>query len=116
MGSPAAVARCQPGVPHSSGLLLSGTGYCLRRCPVLFEVNMYDWNDVESTNIRRIGWSPEGPVLAVQFKSKKEGQPDAVYTYDGFPQEKFREFLASPSKGTWFSANVRGRYQTRKIE
>ncbi len=72
--------------------------------------------DVESSNIRSIGWSPMGPVLRVQFRSKKEGVPDAVYDYDGVPREKFEAFLASPSKGKWFLANIKGHYQAHKVQ
>jgi hypothetical protein len=77
---------------------------------------MFDVHEVESTNIRNIGWSPLGSVLQIQFRSKKEGQAESIYQYDEFPREKFVEFLASPSKGKWFQANVRGRYHTRKIQ
>ena len=77
---------------------------------------MFEMVEVESSNIRSIGWSPMGPVLKVVFRSKKEGVADTAYSYDGFPREKFEEFLTSPSKGTWFQKNVRGRYPTTKIQ
>jgi len=70
----------------------------------------------ESSNIRSIGWSPMGNVLRVQFKAKKEGTADSIYDYEDFPREKFDEFLRAPSKGIWFQSNVRGKYQTRKIQ
>lgn len=63
----------------------------------------------DSTNIRKIGYNPDGPTLRVFFVS------GGVYDYDGVPERVFQEFLNSPSKGRYFLAHVKGRYQTHKV-
>ena len=63
-----------------------------------------------SSNVKAIAYDPQGPVLYVQFHN------GAVYEYMDFPPDKWQEFLNSPSKGKYLNSNIRGRYETRKIQ
>lgn len=76
---------------------------------------MFEMTEVESSNIRRVGWSPLGPVLRVQFRSDDE-ENDRVYDYEGVQREKFEALLSSPSKGRWFQTHIRGHYPAKRIK
>lgn len=60
-----------------------------------------------STGMTSIGYDPETSELFVNFKNGR-------YTYRDVPQTVFDEFLAAPSKGKYFVATVRNRYQFSK--
>lgn len=62
---------------------------------------------VTSTNIAKIGY--ENQNLIVEIKGGKQ------YQYSGVPESVYQAFLNAPSKGKFFSANVKGKYSTTKI-
>ncbi len=59
---------------------------------------------VESSQIRSIGYDPATETLEVEFKGRE------VWQYYHFPEEMWREFEASPSKGKYFAQYIRGRF------
>jgi hypothetical protein len=65
-------------------------------------VNM---NPVTSSNIGAIGYDGEAQVLHVQFTSGRK------YAYFNVPLEVYDAFLSADSKGKFFAANIRGKYQ-----
>lgn len=67
-----------------------------------------------SSNIASAGWEPTGPSMDIEF-SRKGGGEGPVYRYDGVPEAKWRGFLASPSKGKYFAAEIKGHYLTTKV-
>lgn len=64
---------------------------------------------VESSSIRSVGYDPATGVLHVEFTS------GSLYAYASVPPEVCRAFLAASSKGTYFNANVRDKYLTRRL-
>jgi len=58
---------------------------------------------VSSSNLVSVGW--ENQTLEIEFKS------GAVYVYHGVPEELYQELMASPSKGSFFAANIKKTYQ-----
>jgi hypothetical protein len=62
---------------------------------------------VESTVIDAVGYSH---VLEIQFESGR------VYQYYDVPEEVFQGMLSADSKGKYFNAHIRGKYQYREIE
>ena len=62
---------------------------------------------VRSSSIAAVGY--EGASLFVEFRTGK------AYRYDGVPAATFQAFLSAASKGTYYSAFVRGRYPSVRI-
>ena len=66
---------------------------------------------VESSQIEAIGHDADTNTLAVKFRRGNR----ATYHYSNFPPEEFEAFKAASSKGVFFEANVRGKYEYQKI-
>ena len=58
---------------------------------------------VSSSAIRAIGF--DGSTLTVEFHNGR------VYDHPGVPEFVFHEFMDAPSKGAYYSRNIRGRYR-----
>lgn len=65
---------------------------------------MTEFQSVNSSNIFGVSYNSEAEMLIVEFRSGKK------YRYGGVPQEEFDDFMASPSKGAFFAANIRDAY------
>jgi hypothetical protein len=75
---------------------------------------------VQSRNIESIGWEDPGTlgqptILEVEFKGKG-GKPGSVYTYTGVPIEVWHGLLHAPSKGVFFSSQIKSRYPATKAQ
>jgi hypothetical protein len=66
--------------------------------------------EVKSSNIQAIGYDKDSQTLHVKFVGNN------VYEYAAVPQELFESFSGSESKGKFFAANIRGRFQFLKLE
>ena len=64
---------------------------------------------VESSNIDSIGYDSDLKELVVKFKHA------ATYSYSGVEPNIFRELMSAESKGKFFSQNVKGIYEYRKV-
>ena len=62
--------------------------------------------DVDSSHIKRVEYTDK---LYIEFLN------DSVYEYDNVPEDLAKEMLQQPSKGSFFWANIRGKYPYRKI-
>ena len=62
---------------------------------------------VQSTAIRAIGY--DGGTLGVRFHSG-----NTVYEHVGVPAWQYARFLLAPSKGTFYTDHIRGKYQRTK--
>jgi KTSC domain len=60
---------------------------------------------VESTSITSVGYATATQVLEVAFRR------GTVYRYLSVPADVFAAFIAAPSKGRYFNANVRDHYR-----
>ncbi len=64
-------------------------------------------HDVESTVIDAVGYAR---VLELRFESGR------IYQYYNVPEDVFEGMLSADSKGRYFNAHVRGKYDFREIE
>lgn len=65
--------------------------------------------NVVSSNIDQIGFEVKSRTLVVKFKS------NAIYSYANVPYSVLFDFEAAKSKGSYFSANIKGKYTTAPI-
>jgi hypothetical protein len=66
---------------------------------------MIDWKSVSSRAINRIAYDRERSLLFIDFK---DSTPQ--YTYRNVPEKVFFDFLAAPSKGTFYHRFIKDRY------
>ena len=66
--------------------------------------------EVESSNVRAIGYDADTKRLVVQFK--KSG----IYQYDNVPEALYHSFSAAQSKGQFVWRHLRGRYPYTRID
>lgn len=69
---------------------------------------MIHWEEVESSNIRSIGYDAELEELHIKFRSGSE------YAYFGVPGEIYAEMMRAPSKGRFLAAEIKGKYEYEK--
>jgi hypothetical protein len=67
-------------------------------------------HEVESSNIKTIGYETETNTLKVEFKSGHK------YEYDNVPANVFDELLESVSKGKYMNQNIKGQYEGRRVQ
>lgn len=60
---------------------------------------------VRSSAILAIGYSPVGQALKIQFKGGD------TYDFVGVPAHIHDAFMKASSKGSYYDAHIRGRYQ-----
>lgn len=65
---------------------------------------------VESTNIKSVGYFSVGRILVVEFTT------GAIYQYSDVPEAVFVDMMNSKSKGKYFSAEIKGKYSSVKVE
>ncbi|HEY1772480.1 MAG TPA: KTSC domain-containing protein [Gammaproteobacteria bacterium] len=65
---------------------------------------------VTSSNIAAVGYDPVLQVLEVEFKN------GTVYRYDGVSSEIHEAMVTAPSVGGYFSANIRNKFPSTKVE
>jgi hypothetical protein len=64
---------------------------------------------VESTNLRSVGFDPKTKTLEIAFKH------GGVYRYHGVPLEVHLALMGSESKGKFFQANIRNKFEFEKV-
>lgn len=62
---------------------------------------------VSSSNVHSVGY--EHGVLEVEFKNH------TVYRFRGVPAATHEEFMKAPSKGSYFSKNIKNNFPTDKL-
>lgn len=74
---------------------------------------------VTSSQIDSTGYDAATRTLEIAFHGRKDkdGKPTApsVYQYKDFPPEKWAAFQAAESKGKYFGAEIKGKYQYQKV-
>jgi hypothetical protein len=65
--------------------------------------------DVESSNLKSVGFDDLSKRLQIRFKSGE------VYEYTGVPPTVHRALMTAASHGKYFIANIRNKYPTRKL-
>ena len=64
---------------------------------------------VVSSNIKQIGFEVKSRTLVIQFKS------NTYYSYADVPYSVFLALEAAKSKGSYFGANIKGKFTTVPI-
>jgi hypothetical protein len=67
-------------------------------------------NVAQSSHLQSYEYDPESGTLVVTF------QNGATYSYAGVPPDQADGLRQNGGSGTWFHANIRGRYATTKLE
>lgn len=64
---------------------------------------------VMSSNLGGYGYDPDSGTVAVQFKNGH------IFHYAGVPHRLWREFEMMPSKGAFYSREIKGRFRADKV-
>ncbi|MBX8465825.1 MULTISPECIES: KTSC domain-containing protein [unclassified Deinococcus] len=64
---------------------------------------------VSSSNLASVGYDALTQTLEVAF------QNGSLYSYAGVPAAVHQDLMSASSHGTYFSANIRNKYPTRKL-
>ncbi len=64
---------------------------------------------VKSSNLASIGYNTDSQTLEVEFLN------GSIYHYFKVPADIFENLMSANSHGTYFSANIRGKYSDSKI-
>lgn len=66
--------------------------------------------DVESSNIKSIGYDETSKTLEIRFKS------GGHYSYHDVAVETHKALMGAASIGTYFSQNVKNKHKFRRVE
>lgn len=66
--------------------------------------------EVESSNVRKIGYDEKTKTAYVQFLS------GSIYSYKDVPREQFESLKKAASVGSYFYRNFRNKYESKKIK
>ena len=72
---------------------------------------------LEARDSSNVGWAryeEETRTLFIDFRGK-DGQKQSTYRYADFPLERWLQFNAATSKGSFFAYNIRPHYTGVKI-
>ena len=72
-------------------------------------VSQVEFKNIDGSNIKSAGFDPMTSTLFVQFKGVK------IYSYGGVESGVYDDFMAAPSKGSFFKSNISGKYETLKL-
>jgi hypothetical protein len=64
---------------------------------------------VQSSTIRTVAYDVRRELLEIEFHS------GGLYQYLGVPEELYRSFLMSPSKGRYFDKHIKSTYRTVRL-
>jgi len=66
---------------------------------------MINWNNVNSTAIRKIGYDSESHNMYIDFEDS-----DPYYTFCGVPESIFQDFITSSSVGRYYHQYIKDKY------
>ena len=64
---------------------------------------------VNSKTISKVGYDPQTLIMIIEFHT------GSMYEFSGVDQDIYQQFINSPSLGTFFSKNLRKKFQYKKI-
>jgi hypothetical protein len=67
-------------------------------------------HEVESSNVKSIGYETATSTLSVEYKSGHK------YEYENVPANIFDELLESVSKGKYMNQVIKGQYNGRRVQ
>lgn len=65
---------------------------------------------VVSSNIASVGYDKDTEELEIEFKDS------TIYLFSGVSFGEYVALLAAPSAGKYFIRNIKGRYETRRLQ
>lgn len=65
--------------------------------------------NVQSSNLRSVGYDAKNQLLEIQFHS------GGVYRYFGVPESVYQGLLQAQSKGSYFGNRIRDVYKYKRI-
>ncbi len=68
-------------------------------------------SNIESSNIRALGYDKNTLTLRVQFKAST-----MCYDYKGVSRELFLDMMKNDSKGKFFWARIKNKFEYEKVE
>jgi hypothetical protein len=68
-----------------------------------------EWLNVQSSNIKRIGYDIQTHTLAIEFHDGN------LYEYYNVPANVYRSFIIASSYGTYANKNIYNIYSQKKI-
>ena len=68
-----------------------------------------------SSNIHSVGYDADNSVLYIRFKDKN-GNPTALWRYEGVLAGEYKAFMGAPSLGKYFQHYIKGTYPGSKAE
>ena len=66
---------------------------------------------VESSFLQKVGYDAATQSLAVQMVASSD-----IYTYLNVPQSVYDGLMAAESKGAYYVRNIKGQFETDKVE
>ena len=66
--------------------------------------------EIDSSNLKSVGYSADRQVLAVEFRSSGH-----VLHYDNVPAEVFEELGRAPSRGVFYAKQIKGKFSARPM-
>lgn len=69
-----------------------------------------NYNPVDSTALRVVGYDPASQVLEIEFSS------GGVYQYFDVPETIYAELMDAPSHGQYFQSHIRDVYRYQRME
>lgn len=69
---------------------------------------------VTSSQLASVGYDPGTQTLEIEFNNHRGG-PTSVYQYDNVPPETHTAMMKAPSQGSYFYANIKGKFAYRKV-
>lgn len=67
------------------------------------------FKEVESSNVKSVGYDPETQGLYITFKSNE------IYIYQDVPQKTYDDFMEAPSFGKFLNANIKNKFSFEKV-
>ena len=78
--------------------------------PPLLEEEVFAMLPVASPMANAIGYDSENEVLQIEFNS------GAVYQFSDVDEDTFEDLYTSEAVGRYFNQNIKGRYQSQRID
>ncbi|MDE1007696.1 MAG: KTSC domain-containing protein [Paraburkholderia fungorum] len=64
-------------------------------------------DEVKSSQIHSLGYDAASEMLAIRFKNRKTGEPEALYYYSSFTPENWEAFRTADSFGSHFGKYIK---------
>jgi len=68
-----------------------------------------DFVDVDSSNVKRVGYSDDNELLVVEYKN------NTTYQYYNVPRGIYDSLITATSKGSFISQHIKGKFEFKKI-